>query len=354
MNLPRITFTQQLQFYLLHNLGILHNIFDSPESSDLLWPSLSDSSNGSRIRYALALYLLGVNANRDDIIGKPEDHPDKITVLNLLLRAANDAKKARAIILGGDIQIRLFQTYRQLSNPLFNEAIKALEELKSMPVLGEVIYYWGSIILHLQLGLRMKQSDLDGARREFGLAIITAEKLIDKLFDNRDYKKAYGEIGGSILYYCAKAYWSYRFSIPVSQEVNNDYEKYGKEFLLFANEANNQIDRGIEMGFDDDYIAAIYYSIKAYLLIAMKNYPNIEINENDYDFNNIKNMIGYARSYLVSGSLLSSREFGSPLPIYNEHSERLDTVDKFKEYLDCLEKLSDDNMQIWKFYGGQG
>jgi hypothetical protein len=351
MRMPEITFSQQIPMSLLKTLRTLHNVFDIQDREQQLWKALVDSQNGARIRYARALYLLGTASNEE-----MQSKKDTVTALTLLTDASNNIKSTDRA-LGRDILIRLFQAQRQ--GLKFEDAARTLETLKKRP--GEdiqILCYLGKIILSLQQGLNC--SDQKQRQLHFKIAMENANILVEvHLFRNGSYigQELHGP---SSLYYCAKAYWSYRFMFPKHLEANElpvSIELWNacrNNFDRVAAQANELFTKQMGKGIDDNLTSMIYQAANAYLVIARKQYPDT-LDPEPGLMRETQQFLNSAPDQLRLVAEEAKLEFGddSEVRVYNDHTECLDRVQSFEGYVGRLRTFLDDSDEIWNFYGGK-
>lgn len=342
--IPDVTFSQQIPAELIGSFRALERIWENPK----YWEDIVNSENGVRIRYARALFLMGTT----DWVRAPNPTAgDSRTDVVSLLTDARD--RAIDTSLQRNIRVRLFQALRQARR--LDEAQKVLGELQGLSDRDRIVFRWGTIVLNLQKGLEVR--DMLDRREYFQKAVDAAESLHGTPgVSSRDT--------AAVNYYRAKAYWSYRFSWgrnPVQSTLPPEkWTLYGKRFDEAAKKASDELESAISSGISDDLTKAIYLVSKAYLVVAWAAYPEAtEVGgasgaaTGAADARALK-ANGHSRSRHTPADLLAEAkrllQAPSKDPIYNDHSERLESIDEFRRYQREVERFASDPEELWAFY----
>lgn len=330
--IPDVTFSQQIPAGLIGAFRVLEKIW----LNEKYWEEIVNSENGVRIRYARALYLIGTSTDWVSAVGdassvSSKSRTDVVSLLTDALERADD------LTLQKNIRIRLFQAYRQAS--MLDKAQAELREIRELK--DELVFLWGMIVLNLQKGLK-ERDDLGARRAFFEEAVQNADKLYNRLkaFPSRET--------AAIQYYCAKAYWSFRFSWGNDLEGSplsvDKWRRSAERFHEMALEASRQLDSALSSGITDDLTKAIYLVSKAYLLVAWTAYPDSLDPDPPVATSPQQDP---SRLLREARDLLQGKKGG---PVYNDHLERLGSIEEFQDYRAEVERFAGESEKLWDFY----
>ena len=386
MNLPDISFTQQIPLSMLKALQILNGTFeDTPGSSEghRLWKLLRDSEHGAKILYARALYLIGT---RGYVPSGQDDVDSSINPISLLEEARNLSEESDPLLYR-QILIRLCQAHRQAG--AFARAEKNIEELRKAGLqdpYARILSRWGEAVNELQKGLRIMPKSHGDDRGK-------AEKLRQDRLDcfmnaRRIMKGVSKEVFGwrigkgkgrpeyyhlvrsaSLAYYTAKATWAVRMCLP---RIKTEYEREAKasgissdelndELYEFLNWAARLLCESLDEVIGDPLIATIYNYCLASVLIVIRcakvrdGFPSKrewfeeEIRTSTYWNERLHNCLS---SVEASVNFLKTMSMKCPLTakIYCEGTERIDSLDMFQEDVKLLQETVKKPTVLFEFY----
>jgi hypothetical protein len=295
-NLPDFTYTQQIPIKILHDLRILERTFVGP-SGGRIWSELVETGNEDRIRYAMGLYYLGMNATPeagDDAGPIAQGNKYSTSAVEHLVRAS---KTSDSDLLKRNILIRLFQAYRQKS--MYKKAEQVLDDLrrfdqqrsKNYDPQANILARWGSALLDLQQGL--EDQGLDSRRTLFASAATKMMNVFEDVFgwgselpqappNNRFYSS---RRNSNLAFYTAKALWAFRCTFGRDpKHFSYDKDRYlGIERDLFIHRLDEALDVALCL-FDyernqyipDPFIAAIYNFCVALVLTVRMSISDSE------------------------------------------------------------------------------
>lgn len=349
INLPKITFTQQIPSELLDTLKILNKLFKDHGKKLSFIKAFEDSHNGHRIHYARAIYLLGTRTSSSQLGSLDRDKEDNDTVISLLQKAS----ETQDILLKRDVLIRLFQTYRELdTEDSFIKARETLDEIKKNLDDSEIIdilINWGQIILLSQTAL--KENNSIKKQNLYKESLIYANNLYTFI---EKYETVWEDLGCgvSVIYYCAKSYWSFLFGCTeITEELKNQIlSRFWRVTKLGIELFEKEINKGL---ITDKFISAIYHASYAYLLISYNNFPTTVAKNQTKIKTKIKNELNKVNKqidFLLKDQAYSQNS-GAKL-IYSDHLERLSSLKDFQKYIHDLENFFKRKENIEAFYKG--
>lgn len=381
INLPPITFSQQIPLDMLQVLRTLHTSFKHMDITGEVWKSLIESDNGARICYARALYLLGTEGCSTDILGNirsiagdsksslsknepPAEKvdPTSVTILELLLRADAVPQEGLLTPLHQEIRIRLFQVYRQLASQCTHqwERTKALKAAKNvldrigrdaMPD-SKILVGWGNIVLSLQEGFSVEGRS--ERIKQFGEAVEAARNIMK----DADSESMRIEGRTAVLFYCVKAFWALRFALGkdidfpkaktdygYTEEMLTDHKKnFDKAVGMVEAALNWELDEKIR----DPYTRTIYHAGLANLYLASNKYPKPRHFIED---ERIASHIESARKNLRFGAVKGRAVLGITPLIYNDHTESFGDENSYKrDFLDVLSDFQAGKKEMFEYY----
>lgn len=325
--LPRVTLSQQIPADVVRTVEPIYNIMAHAADADGFEQWLDEQGNGTRIRYAQALFLLG----REPMNGAPAHYEKAAQLLSKALDTARDRE------LSLDIQMRLFQTHRQLRN--YEAAEACLAELRRGGERTKFLALWGVIVLNLQRGFDARGEE---RRAWFASAAHGATEVLDQV-GWEGYARAYP----ALAYYCAKGLWAFLFSRASRQEVaeiNNFKEAFSKAVRLALETLNRSRDR---RG-GDEIIEAIYLASRAYVEIACRTAGDEDL-DRGLQRTSVEN--GSAITGMIDDSVRLIRDSRiEGFALYDDHHECLGASHLFGEYLETLRGFVENPGSVEDFY----
>jgi len=377
MNLPDITFTQQVPTNLLQSLAVLESTFTSREAGSEIWEKLGNMENGARIRYARGLYHFGkdplnVEKYKIKLTGDSSSEVKETSVIDLFeeAREKND-KTGKNLWLKRNILVRLCQAYRQISN--FDKARKTLKDLEDLDQddgdpLAWILAQWGYAVIDLQEGLK-KGLDLSNRQKKFSEAHLKMEGVFKDVFGWRSEggqgKGRFYQVrkSASIAYYTAKAMWSLRCTYERDITTFKDIFPNSKKFIEKLEDALDHsvylLEERIDAGIECSLASAIYHACLAFTLTVKKCIAEIEdyprsrnrSDEQKYEKPDATRWDKCLENCLkVADEQRTLLEKLGTSAIYCEGTEKLDNLSMFAKDLDLLSKAQKNPEVLFNFY----
>ena len=321
--LPRMTLSQQVPIGVVRTVEPIYNIAGNGADYTDFEDWLDRQQNGARIRFAQALYLLG----REPVVVTA--HYEKTL---LLLTKALKVVKDKTLAI--DIQMRLFQTLRQLRR--YDAADALLRDVSDGSERLRLLGCWGAMVLHLQRGF-----DETGEKRR--MAFARAAEIAAVLVRTPRWPVD-AATHPNVAYYCAKALWAFRLSRSSATEVATiaDFRSVYSSALRAASEGQNRL--AAQSG-TDDMLQAVYCASASYVALVRRYACR-----DDVDDDVPHGEEGVIVSCLERAEQLVKDTAMEGYSVYDEHSERLGAPVRFAEYLNTLRCFLDDPRTMPKFY----
>ena len=232
----------------------------------------------------------------------------------------------------------------------------------------ELFVDWMSAIIYLQRGVL--SNNLDDRKQKFEVASKKMENIFEKVysFENpilpkpRKYYLSSEE--ANVIYYTAKAMWS-RYFLVRNKTKLQDQEIFCARLFTVLQMSLQVFYRRQGEYFSDKFIEAIYLFCVALIIVVIEtinnDYPNFKFDEKIFSNKNLAKIsywvdvkqknINKCKS-LIKNLEASPQEDRILNTIYNEFTEKLDSLKHFKNAVNILDKWSQDKNKndIIEFY----